>query len=130
MTHKYAPILNAILDGKTIQLLHGDGSYIDIDRYDAFYHLSDRSSETLRVKPDTLNIAGIDVVKPMTEKPRIDQMFYYITAYGAYGTDGVGEDYWSDSKEDNQKLHSGMCWITRDAAVNAAAAIKKLLKGE
>ena len=131
MTHKYATILNAIMDGKTIQHLQPDQSYTNLSEDVALWHLGQYGSGyNLRVKPDTLNIAGIEVVKPMTEKPRIDQMFYYITAYGAYGTDSVGEDYWSDSKEDNQKLHSRMCWLTREHAVNAAAAIKKILKGE
>ena len=126
MTHKYATILNAIMDGKTIQVCYGDDVYNDIDENDALSHLSYCTRDNLRVKPDTLSIAGIAVLKPMTEKPELGQRYFYIVTHRV---DGVGYDYWSDSKEDNQSLHNGMCWLTRDAAVNAAAAIKKLLMG-
>lgn len=127
MTHQYAAILNGILEGKTIQwLLPSEKKFVDISEPEAFRRMV-YTGAILRVKPDTLNIAGIGVVKPMADKPRINQMFYYLDAYSY---DGVGDDYWSDSKEDNQKLHNGMCWLTREHAVNAADAIKKLLMGE
>ena len=114
------------MDGKTIQVCYGNDVYNDIDENDALRHLSYSTSDNLRVKPDTLSIAGIAVLKPMTEKPKLGQRYFYIVTHRV---DGVGYDYWSDSKEANQSLHNGMCWLTRDAAVNAAAAIKKLLMG-
>ena len=127
MIHKYAPILDAIMAGKDIQCMQDDGSFSDITESYALTHLGAfRSTYKLRVKVDEVKVGASMVPKPMTEKPQLIQEYYFICP--AY-TEAVACNIWYDSSHCNEIFSSGMCWLKREDAVAAAAAISKLLKG-
>lgn len=127
MVHKYAPILDAIMAGKIIQLAQENGGFKDVTEAYALWHLGAFDSmDKLRVKVDEVKIGASMVPKPMTEKPHYKQEYFFVHAGS---TDSVSSNPWFDGVYCNKSLNSGLCWLKREDAVAAAAAISKLLKG-
>ena len=67
--HPYAEILRAIADGKEIEWLDCDGVWSSQEANEALSEIADTllAPESYRVKPETININGIEVPKPLAE---------------------------------------------------------------
>lgn len=76
--HPQAEILRAIADGKTVQMRNAlRGSQVWTDEPTPFEYLSDDRFEW-RVKPETININGHEVPRPVREPLTEDQDFYVV----------------------------------------------------
>ena len=67
--HPYTEILRAIADGKEIEWLGCDDVWSSQEADEALSEIADTTfaPEQYRVKPETININGIEVPKPLAE---------------------------------------------------------------
>lgn len=106
-------ILQALIDGKTIQLHRNYSStLVDLSLEEALNLLSTGQEYRLRVKPKTIRIGDFDVPVPMSRPPKYDEDLWVPNLI-----QGAAEkDVWCNTSEDLQKLANGLCHSTKEAA--------------
>jgi hypothetical protein len=130
MKHEYAHILQAVIDGKTVQHCTTQGLYIDLQPEEALYavaYYTEAGKQSMRVKPGTITVGDVEVPVPRTTPPEKRERYWTLDG----GSEsGVGVYEWDGDYTDRNLFEAGQCWNTKEEALVAAKAIAKLLKGE
>jgi len=128
MTHQYKHVLQAIIDGHTIQWQHQDGTWIDqiyaevlSDLAKWVYH-----PHRYRVKTKTITIGTFEVPEPVREPLERGQGYYLADTAS---DDGVTKWYWDGGDTDNIWLKRGLIHLDEGAAHLHAEALLSFTKG-
>lgn len=122
--HKYAAILRAIADGKVVQWFQpGPGIWVDQAQDLTLKEIAhgNYNVDSYRVKPEPININGVEVPKPEADRLPYDATYYYpsLSAYGELSR----ASRWLDGEDDRTLLSRGLVHLTREAAETHAKAL-------
>lgn len=120
--HPKADLLIAIANGEQFQIDKGDG-WFDIHPEIALIKLAN-GFPSLRIKPKTININGIEVPAPVTEPLEIGQ------EYWTWSHDKVLQMRWNGDRADHRWLKRRAIHLTEEAAQAHLEAIVKASGGE
>lgn len=109
LTENQREILQALLDGKDIEVMSSTGDFYEIDTVSQFF-TSSYFGHALRVKPRTIVVNGVEVPEPIKVKPACGTMFYT-----AAPNPGLSFK-WFDDGCDNEYFNAGICHSTPVAA--------------
>lgn len=126
MKHPYAEILNAIAEGKQIQFNY-NGGWVDQAWSTTLVEIVDEVFEPseYRVKPNTINIGGFEVPKPVTDELEKGQRFWVVELTDS---DLVSGTAWDDHAFDRRMLKLGLIHLTKEAAQTHAQALIDITK--
>lgn len=126
--HEYSTILVAIADGLDLQWHHPDGDWQDQTAESMLSEIAFTAykPERYRVKPKTINIAGIEVPAGLTTAPEAGANYWMLNALEQ---SGVRSYCWLGGPADMHVLNAGQCWSTEADARLASLAITKLFTG-
>lgn len=122
--HPKADILRAIADGKTIEgrLHNTDWEVLALPLLAV-----EKSEWELRIKPETMSLAGHEFPAPVREPLKVGQKYWIPrTDLGDYGEPHT----WSDHYIDAGYLKLGLIQITREGAIAQAKAMIAAVGGE
>lgn len=124
---EYKEILQAIIDGKTIQkrvLASNTETWHDCTTpKEVFTHLSKLTQmNEIRVKPSTININGFQVPEPVRHDLKQEQNYFYVSFEFDNGK-AYNKDVWLDSYEDKLRLLAGMVHLTEEAVNQHSEAL-------
>ena len=124
--HEYSTILEAIAAGLDLQWQHPDGDWQDQTAESMLSEIAFTAyaPERYRVKPNTINIAGIEVPAGLTTKPGVGVEYWMLNALEEFG---VRAFCWRNDSGDMYALNAGQCWSNEADAITAHRAITKLL---
>lgn len=125
--HPKAEILRAIADGKIVQ--RRNALYIKDDWFDddnPLVYLTDDTFEW-RIKPETIDINGIEVPCPVREPLRYGQIYYTprIRDEVLYA-----ELKWNDDNIDRRLLERGLIHLTKESAIAHAEALLSFTRSD
>lgn len=124
--HKYAAILRAIADGKTIQVRVAGGGWANEGSGYVLRSLTDRlfNPDDFRIKPETITINGREVPKPESKAPAEGTTYFVVYLIGTSDDYLVLECDWRTAGIPNQAvLRRGLIHLTREAAQAHAEAL-------
>ena len=122
--HPYAELLHAIADGKEIQSLNEKtSSWETISTKPVLIGAAygDLPSRSLRVKPPTVLINGIEVPEPCREPLKKNERYWMPDLARLTGL--ACEDSWSGIPCDFDYLNRGLVHLTKEAAETHAKAL-------
>lgn len=126
--HRYAAILRAIADGKSVQLSVPPGKWHNVTEGNALFYIyqGDYTPERFRVKPETININGYEVPKPLDFMPEESALVYWpdFTYEGMVESVEVG--YYPEVL--SELLKNGLLHLTKEAAEAHAKALISFTK--
>jgi len=80
-----------------------------------------------RIAPRTIQIGGMEVPEPCRTAPDMGTRYHYVSFDQG---DFVYDLLWENLKTDHSRLKSGMCHLTKEAAIAHAKALIKVSGGE
>lgn len=123
--HPQADILRAIADGKTIQAQHRSVKiWEDLEKPLTFIGYAEYE---LRIKPETMNLAGHEFPAPVSEPLKAGQEYWIPRLdYGDYS-----EPYaWTGTNVDCRRLERNLIHRTKEAASAQGLAMIAAVGGE
>lgn len=123
--HRYAQILRAIADGKSVQFNVYPDKWQDLTESLAFLYIAqeDYTPERFRVRPETININGHEVPKPLDVMPEEGtEVSWPSFAPGDTGmSEGAEVGYYPEVL--SELLRKGLLHLTQEAAEAHAKAL-------
>jgi hypothetical protein len=81
-------------------------------------------TECYRVAPNCISFNGIDIPRPLAVKPTVGEVYFY---WDMHTHRGYEEDRWDDFQTDENRYDSRLIWAKESDAMEAVAAIRKLM---
>ena len=107
LTANQREILQGLLEGKEIEFFAREWMEVQTvgELLTAFYN-----ERSVRIKPRTIIVNGVEVPEPMKVKPEKNSKYYTAT------TDPAIETYWTGCQWDIKHFDAGLCHSTPEAA--------------
>lgn len=121
--HPQADILQAIADGKTVQMSNEDYEWVDAD----LKCLVNYPTGAFRIKPETININGREVPCPVRE-PLQEGDVYFIA--NLYNESFVTSNTWTECSAAMLWLGRGLIHLTPEAAIAHAEALLSFTRSD
>lgn len=123
--HPNADLLIAIANGEQPQGNSSDG-YIDISAENALIRIANNAGCTVRIKPKTITINGIEVPAPVTEPLEMGKKYWtFSMLHGA-----VFWEIWNNHPYDEKRLKQRAIHLNKEAAQAHFEAVVKASGGE
>ena len=126
--HSQHDWLIAIANGEKLQATQTNSTnWVDVTGDEGLYLIVSAGTHTLRIKPKTIFVNGIELPAPMTKAPPNGTNYFVVDLIS---TCYYQDEWWFNTVEDQYALNNGLCHLTADAAISHAKAILKGVKGD